>query len=153
MAQLAPLAGDPCYSIKFYKAPADNQEVIPANGYATYGLKITPGSLLYGFMLPCVANLVDPTASLPPAFTVQITDTDLEHKLFTEPVSSLFLANFKPTFIAAGPAPAGSFVHLLRRPYPITGRGVLKIDIQSQSIDVPQRIELILAVLEVCNNG
>jgi len=30
IGQLAPLANDPCYQIKFYKAPADDQEVIAA---------------------------------------------------------------------------------------------------------------------------
>jgi hypothetical protein len=152
IAQLAPLASDPCYSIKFYKAPADNQELMPGNAYAAYGLKISPGSLVFGFYLPCVVNAGAPFASLPPAFTVQITDVDLEHKWFTEPVSSLFLANFKPTYISAANGLSGSFPNLLRRPYPITGRGFLKVDIQSQSADV-QRIELVFGVLEVCDAG
>ncbi len=40
IAQLAQLAADPCYQIKFYKAPADDQEVVAAFGYVTYGMRI-----------------------------------------------------------------------------------------------------------------
>jgi hypothetical protein len=149
-AQLAALASDPCYTIKFYKAPADNQELLPANAYAAYGLKITPGSLIFGFYLPCIYNVVTPAASVPLAFTVQITDVDLEHKWFTEPKSSLFLANAKPTYITPAAVPGGSFPNLLTAPYPVVGRGAFKIDIQDTS-GTQQRIELVIGVLEVCD--
>lgn len=150
IAQLAALAADPCYRIKLYKAPADNQELLPANGYAAYGLKITPGSLIFGFYLPCVYNTRIPSASVPLAFTVQITDVDLEHKLFTEPKSSLFLANAKFTYLTVGTVPAGSFPNLLTAPYPVVGRGAFKIDIQDTSGTI-QRVELVIGVLEVCD--
>lgn len=146
IAQLAALASDPCYRIKFYKAPADNQELLAANGYAAYGLKISPGSLIFGFYLPCNSSTL-----LPLAFTVQVTDVDLEHKWFTEPKSSLFLANYKPTYQTTAGVLTGSFPNLLTAPYPVVGRGAFKIDIQSQSIDAPQRIELVIGVLEVCD--
>jgi hypothetical protein len=150
IAQLAVLASDPCYTMKFYKAPADNQELLPANGYAAYGLKISPGSLIFGFYLPCIFNAAHPAQSVPLAFTVQITDVDLEHKLFTEPKSSLFLANCKPTYVTTAGVPAGSFPNLLTSPYPVVGRGAFKIDIQDTS-GSQQRIELIIGVLEVCD--
>ena len=145
IAQLAALASDSCYSIKFYKAPADNQELLPANGYAPYGLKITPGSLIFGFYLAC-----DSETLLPPAYTVQITDVDMEHKLFTEPIASLFLANYLPTYQDVAGVLRGSFANLLTAPYPVTGRGAFKIDIQDTSGAV-QRVELVIGVLEVCN--
>jgi hypothetical protein len=150
IAQLAALASDPCYRIKFYKAPADNQELLPANGYAPYGLKISSGSLIFGFYLPCIYNGEEPFQSVPLAFTVQITDVDLEHKLFTEPKSSLFLANFKPTYLTLAEVPAGSFPNLLTAPYPVVGRGAFKVDIQDTS-GVQQRVELVIGVLEVCD--
>ena len=150
IAQLAVLASDPCYTMKFYKAPADNQELLPANGYAAYGLKISPGSLIFGFYLPSIFNATHPDQSVPLAFTVQITDVDLEHKLFTEPKSSLFLANCKPTYLTTANVPAGSFPNLLTSPYPIVGRGAFKIDIQDTSGTI-QRVELVIGVLEVCD--
>jgi hypothetical protein len=150
IAQLAPLAADPCYRIKFYKAPADNQELLAPNGYAAYGLKITPGSIIFGFYLPCVANPGAIWLSAPLAFTVQITDVDLEHKWFTEPISSLFLANFKPTYQTTAGVTQGSFPNLLTAPYPVVGRGAFKTDIQDTS-GIQQRIELVIGVLEVCD--
>ena len=150
IAQLAALASDPCYRIKFYKAPADNQELLPANGYAAYGLKISPGSLIFGFYLPCIFNAGNPPASVPLAFTVQITDVDLEHKLFTEPKSSLFLANCKLTYLNLLGVPQGSFPNLMPVPYPVVGKGLFKVDIQDTS-GSQQRIELVIGVMEVCD--
>lgn len=152
IAQLAPLAADKCYTIKFYKAPADNQELMAANAYAAYGLKISPGSIIFGFYLPCQLNAQFPASSVPGAFTVQITDVDMDHKLFTEPVSSLFLANFKPTYASLATTNMGSFPNLLNAPYPVTGRGAFKVDIQETS-GAQQRVELALGVLEVCDAG
>jgi hypothetical protein len=151
IAQLAALAADPCYTMKFYKAPADNQELFAASGYAAYGMKVTPGSIIFGFYLPCVVNTATPWTSIPGAFTVQITDVDLEHKWFTEPISSLFLSNFKPTFASIVNTNMGSFPNLLTAPYPVTGHGMFKVDIQNTSGDGSQRIELVFGVLEVCD--
>jgi hypothetical protein len=163
IAQLAALANDPCYQIKFYKAPSDDQELVDAYGYASYGIRITPGSIIFGFYLPCIPNVTTPTASKPGAFTVQITDVSLEHKFWDQPVSSLMLANFKPTYqtaIAGASPPAGylnmgSFPNLLVAPHPVVGSGQFDIEIQNTAVDgngvaVQQRIELVIGVLEVC---
>ncbi len=152
IAQLAALAEDPCYSIKFYKAPADDQEVLPAYGYVTYGLRISPGSLLFGFYLPAIVNLETPALSAPGAYTVQITDVSLEHRFFDDPVSSLLLSNFKPTFQSNVNLNMGSFPNLLCAPYPVVGSGQFDFEIQETSGE-EQRIELVLGVLEVCNVG
>lgn len=148
IAQLAPLAEDRCYQPKFYKAPAGSQEVITGNTYVPFGLKITPGSIIYGLYLPC-----DPTASpetnVPPSFLLQITDSSLEHKWFDDPVASLFLANYKPTYQSNFATQAGSFLYLLKAPYPVVGSGLFFIEIQSTSA-ASQRIEVVFGVLEVC---
>lgn len=147
ISQLAPLANQDCYQPKFYKAPASADEVIAAGGNAQYGLKITPGSLIYGFYLP---GLISSLAPIP--FSVQITDTTLRHKFFDEPVPSIFLANFKPTGLSTNPLlTAGaifSFPSLLNAPYPVVGSGLFKVDIWNTGA-VTQRIELIFGVLEV----
>ena len=148
IAQLAPLADDQCYRPKFYKAPAGSQEVMDANTYAAFGLKITSGSLIYGFYLPCVPAVV-PVNSVPPEFLVQITDSSLTRKLFDDPVSSLFLANYKPTMQSNFLVQAGSFPRLLCAPYPVVGDGVFMIEFWETS-GVQQRVELVIGVLEVC---
>jgi hypothetical protein len=154
IAQLATLADDDCYSIKFYKAPSDQLELVPANSPVQRGLVITPGSVLFGFYLPCIPNTGNPWESVPPPFTVQITDMawDPPHDLFSEPVGSLFLANFKPCSqlqISASVPLVSSFPNLLPAPYAVVGDGLFVVDIQSTSAS-QQRIELVFGVLEAC---
>ena len=168
IAQLAALANDPCYTVKLYKAPADNQEVIPAFGYVTYGMRITPGSLIYGFYLPAIVDTSNPEQSAPDDFTVMIRDVSLEHDFFDEPIASIFLANFKPTYqtqVAGASDSAtsnylnmGSFPNLWCAAHPVTGSGQFDVRIQNTGTDdsgngIAQRIEFILGVLEVCEHG
>ena len=150
IAQLAPLAHDPCYSLKLYKAPGDNQEVIDGYEFVTYGMRFSPGSIIYGIYQPMVLDLEDPTQSAPAQFTVQIYDVSLDHFWFDDPVSSLMLANLKPTYQDAATVNTGSFPYLLCAPYPVTGSGQIDVQIQSTSADA-QRIQLIFGVFEVCN--
>ncbi len=149
IAQLAPLASESCYQPKFYKAPADDQEVIPAFGYAAYGLKITPGSIIFGFYLPCIPVAGDLTTSAPPPFTVQITDISLQHKWFDDPVASLFLSNYKPGYQSIVEVQQGSFPNLICSPYPVVGNGMFGVELWETSGE-DQRIELVFGVLEVC---
>jgi hypothetical protein len=149
IAQLAGLAEDACYQIKFYKAPADNQEVFPSYGYVPYGMRVTPGDLLFGFALPCVANPDNLLQSVPPPFTVQIRDESLQHDWYDDPLSSFFLANYKPEYQSNFNLNTGSFWNLFDAPYPVVGSGLFMVKIQSTSPD-PQRIELVFGALEVC---
>jgi len=135
IAQLAGLAEDTCYSMKFYKAPADNQELVAAYGYTPYGLRITPGSIIYGIYLPAIPNAGSPSASAPPAFTVQITDQSLEHEWFDDPVSSLFLSNYLPCSMETTGALVCSFPWLLDAPYPVVGSGLFMVEIQSTRLN------------------
>ena len=147
IAQLAPLANDPCYQMKFYKAPADNQEVFAAFQYVTYGMRITPGSLIFGFYLPLEIVLLENQ------FTVQITDVQLEHKFWDEPIGSLMVSNFKPTYQSNYRVNLSGFPNLLCAPHPVTGMGQFDIEIQETSGVGNHRIEFVLGVLEACNVG
>lgn len=151
IAQFADFLNDGCYQIKFYKAPSSQQELMAANAYAAYGLKITPGSIIFGFYLPMIPNTTGhPSLSVPGQFTVQITDVSLDHQWFDAPLASLFLANYKPTQQSNGFSGAGSFPNLLTSPYPVVGNGLFMVEIQESS-GVQQRIELVFGVLEVCS--
>ena len=149
ISQLAPLAENECYQPKFYKAPASSDEVIAAFGNATYGLKITPGSLIFGFYLPGTASTF-----APPQFNVQITDQSLRHKFWDEPIPSFFLGNFKPTALSGNLLLAsggiGSFPNLPNCPYPVVGDGLFMVEIWETS-GAQQRIQLVIGVLEVTN--
>ena len=80
---------------------------------------------------------------------MQITDQSLEHEWFDDPVSSLFLANYKPTNQSLTSLSLGSAANLLAAPYPVVGSGLFMVEIQSTSSN-QQRIELVFGVLEVC---
>jgi hypothetical protein len=146
ISQLAPLADQDCYQPKFYKAPASADEYMAAGGNAQYGLKITPGSIIYGFYLP---GLISTLAPLP--FSAQITDLTLRNKFFDEPVPSIFLANFKPTGLSTNPLLTNgaifSFPSLLNAPYPVVGSGLFRVDLWNTGATAA-RIELVFGVLE-----
>ena len=158
--QLAPLADDLCYRPKLYKSPDSPSEVMAANGYVSHGLKITPGSLIYGFYLPAEVVLrpgegpATVNSVTPPQFNVQITDASLGHKLFDEPVPSLFLANFKPTYYNAVLPLAASFPNLLCAPYPVVGSGLFMVELWNTAVSIltglptSQRVELVIGTLE-----
>lgn len=142
IAQLAPLAENDCYQPKIYRAPALSDEVIGANCYASYGLKITPGSLIYCFYQPPSSQ----TSNLPQSFNVQIRDESLKHKWFDQPIPSYFLASCKPSYLSAGQNVMGATPAFLIAPYPVVGNGLFTVEIWETS-GAQQRIELIFGVL------
>ena len=151
LAQFADLSDQTCYQQKFYKAPNSQLELIGANQYVPYGLKITPGSIIFGFYLPMIPNAGNIPGSAPGKYTVQITDVSLQHEWFSAPLASLFLSNYKPTQQSNGFSGAGSFPNLLTCPYPVVGSGLFMVEIQETSGE-QQRIELVFGVLEVCQS-
>jgi hypothetical protein len=142
IAQLAELADDDCFQLKFYKAPSIAEELMLANAYVAYGLKITPGSLIFGIYNPAIFSTGNP-----PQFDVQITDQQLEHQFWSEPVPSYLIGNFKPTYGSQGPVNFGSFPNLLNCPHPVTGDGLFLVELWNNSGST-QRVELVLGVLE-----
>ena len=159
IGQLAPLALDKCYKPKFYKAPASGDELIVAYGVAEYGLRITPGSIIFGFYLPALVS-----TSAAPAFNVQITDSNLKigdkaYTFFDQPIPSFFLGNYKPTYLTDDALQttglAASFPSLLPAPHPVTGDGLFFIEFwdttggTSGPQGSAQRLELVIGVLEV----
>lgn len=142
IAQLSPLAENDCYQPKVYRAPALSNELIAASGYASYGLKITPGAIIYGFLLPPLG-----LTNLPGRFNVKIRDESLMHDWFDQPVPSYFLGNCKPTYLSASQNVIGSACAFLDAPYPVVGNGLFMVEIWEAS-GVQQRIELVFACLE-----
>lgn len=146
IAQLAPLAYEDCFQPKFYKAPAQSNELIPAGGYAAYGLSITPGSLIFGFYLPALLS-----TNAPPQWNVQITDESLVRKFWDDPIPSLLIGNMKPMYLSQLAFPsagyAGSFPNLLPVPYPVVGRGTFYVELWNPTA-AQQRVELVIGVLE-----
>jgi hypothetical protein len=146
IAQLAPLAYEECFQPKLYKAPAEANELIPAHGYAAYGLSITPGSIIYGFYLPALLN-----TNAPPQWNVQITDESLVRKLWDDPIPSVLIANEKATSLGQLGFPTsgyiGAFPNLLCGPYPVVGKGTFYVELWNPTSS-QQRVELVIGVLE-----
>lgn len=151
VAQLAPLAHESCFAPKIYSAPDLGSQVFAADSYLNYGLQLVPGSIIYGFYLPA-----DPSTFAPGVWNLQITDSSVEingrpHTLWDEPVPSLFVSNYKPTYCSALAFPTagrvGSFPSLLAHPYPVVGSGHFGVEIWETS-GVEQRIQLCIGVLE-----
>lgn len=109
IAIIEPAIASGCYDPKIYKSPDITQEVIPANGYVSHGLRIVPGSLIIGFSFPADFATTE--------VNVQITDTGLDHRWYTDPVPWYFLSNGKL-----------DMPNLLRAPYPVIEPGVFLIE-------------------------
>lgn len=151
IAQLAPLAHQTCYQPKFYKSPASSDELMTPGQYVQHGLKFTPGSLIFGTYLPAMPSSSDGFSLAPavPRFNVQITDSSLEQEWFDQPLPSLFLSNAKPEYVDVNPLnpTSGGFPNLLTAPWPVTGSGIMLVEIWNDP-NVSQRVQLIFGVLE-----
>ena len=159
IAQLAPLARrKDCYTVKFYKAPESQSELIPANGFVSCGLHLSPGGLIFGFFVPALVSTRNP-----PAYLVQVTDMNFEvnekpHTFWDEPIPSIFLGNFKPAYLTTDPLQTtglvSSFPTLFDAPYPVVGNGLFKFDFWDTTGGTAgpggsaQRLELVIGVLE-----
>jgi hypothetical protein len=150
IAKLGPAANEDCYQHKWYKSPLTPQEVLPPFGFVTQTLRLTPGSLLYGVYCPAINPV---TAFAGPAWNIQITDKSgtEDYNLFDQPIPAFFLSNLRLTFQGTSMNPAGplfgSFPYLFADPYPITGNGLLMVQIWETS-GATQRVECVLGVLE-----
>lgn len=142
IAQIAMLANDPCYQPKFYKAPDPESEVIAANDYLIYGLKITPGSLITCIYLPA-----DPVTLMPRQFNLQVTDLALKRKRWDSAIPSFFIGNYKATCFDYLLARMGSFPNMSNCPHPVVGDGQFDVEIWETS-GSDQRIEVVFGVLE-----
>jgi hypothetical protein len=147
IAQLAPLAENTCYQPKFYKGLATSDEVVAANGYASYGMKVTPGSIIYAIGLPPVSL----TSPLPQQFNIQVTDQSLKMPWYDQPIPSYFVGNCKPTYLSSSQDIMGSAPNFLVAPYPVVGNGLFLVEVWEIS-GSQQRIQPIFFALEPVGN-
>lgn len=135
IAQLAPLAYDPCYRPRVYVGLDIDAQFVPAREYRSYGLRIPRGSLIYGFYCG--------TPVTPSPWNIQITDLSLDDAngrpctFWSSPVSQNFVSNQK------GP----NYPNLRPAPHPVTGNGNFLVEVWSQ-LDTDQWIVPLIGVLE-----
>jgi hypothetical protein len=135
IAELSPVAYDSCYRPKIIVGLDSEAQSVPANGYAEAVIKLLPGSLVVGFLFGNEYGY---------QFNIQITDLELDHEFFSEPVSQSFLANQQ------GMATLGvdnvNYPNLLSSPYPVTGKGRFLFQIWNQTDSVLSVIPLVLTL-------
>ena len=130
IAQLAPLARDSCYKPKIIVCLDTQAQLVPALGYAQAGIRIRPGSIIYGFQFGAQYAGI-------PLFNFQVTDMELRHQMFSEPISQSFLTNEKGV----------NYPNLLTSPYPVVGKGRFLFEVWNQ-LAAPQIIIPLLGTLE-----
>jgi hypothetical protein len=140
IAELSPVAYDSCYRPKVIVGLDSEAQSVAAQGYSQAVIKIEAGSLIVGFLFG--HNYIDSDSD--PQFNIQITDMELNHELFSEPVSQSFLANQQ------GVATVGvdnvNYPNLLSSPYPVTGKGRFLFQVWNQTDSVFSVIPLVLTL-------
>jgi hypothetical protein len=111
---LAPLELSLCHAPRFCVLPELFTRVFPASGKMMYNFHLVPGSLIWGMFVPAGDFENDNPVS------VQLTDMNLEHRFFQEPISSDQICS-TPPFAAEGYFPP---FMLLPCPHPVVGDGL-----------------------------
>jgi hypothetical protein len=111
--QLAPLELSLCHAPRVAVLPELLEAVFPAGGKMQYNFHLVPGSLIFGMYVPSGDFNTDGTVS------VQLTDNNLKHQFFQEPLSSDQICS-TPPFAAEGYFPP---FMLLPTPHPVVGDG------------------------------
>jgi hypothetical protein len=117
-------------------APSEAQQVMLDKTYVAYGLKFTPGSIIWGIFQDTSQT-----------FAVQITDQTLKHKFFSEPAQSLFVSNQHPVAFGAYVNIYSNSANLLDAPHPVTGDGLFLVEIWNNSGNT-ERIQVVFGALE-----
>lgn len=134
LAQYEAAIAEGCYEPKIYKSPDITQEVLANQGYVAHGLSITPGALIVGFIFP--VDIETDGAALFTQVAVQITDVQLDHKFYSQPVPWYLLANGRI-----------NQPNLLPVPHPVVAPGRFMVEFWNVS-GASFRTQLQIAVLE-----
>jgi hypothetical protein len=126
IAQIAPLAYDKCYKPKIVVGLDSQAQLVQPLGYASAGIRIRPGSIIFGFLFGSQYGGT-------PLFNFQLTDMELNHELFSEPISQSFLINQK----------GQNYFNLLTSPYPVVGKGRFLFEVWNQLSEVQTIIPLV----------
>lgn len=123
-AQLLPLVTSNCYKPKIYVGLDSTSQNVAADGYASCGISITPGSLIYGFYMGLPLSSSNPTYS---AWAMQLTDVARGRKISTDPLSQNFLSSN-----LGGTGQELNYPALLPAPYPVVGKGRFEVEVWNQ---------------------
>jgi hypothetical protein len=123
----APIEDSSCHAPRYALIPDVNHQTIPSGGKTLFTFHLRPGSLIVGFWVT-------------PGFAIQLTDIDLEHQFFQEPITSDFLVTTGAQF---GRFPS---LTLLPTPHPVVGEAFFSLEAWGT---VGRQFQMILLVAEV----
>lgn len=129
--QFAAIENSDCHAARLALVPDILNQVVPAGGKIEYNFHLVPGSIIWGLWPGQMSNL---------DMVIQITDVNLGHKFFQDPVTVRFLLTIGAN---AGRFPSYT---LLPTPHPVTGDGLFTLEVWGDPDDVAA---LILGVAEV----
>ena len=109
--QLAPLEQSVCHAPRLVLLPDVSHQIVPASGKIEYNFHLVPGSLIWGMWLAADQS-----------YAIQITDVELGHQFFQEPVSINLL------FTRGAEAGAMPTPTLLPTPHPVVGDGLFSFE-------------------------
>ncbi len=134
-AQMQPLELANCYRPRLALLPDLAHQIIPQAGKAEYAFHLKPGSLVWGVILSAGA-----------AHTLQLTDINLGHKFFQEPIAEALLT-LQQTGLGSTVV-IGDFSNaiLLPCPHPVVGDGLFMFEAWGV---IGARVQVVLLVAEV----
>ncbi len=129
-----PLLEAGCFTPRWYQLPINSLEIMTAGEYNSWSLQLPPHSFILELMhqnLPSGGCVGDFTAG---RFSVQITDGQLDHLWFSQPLPDILFYKQQET---------GRNGHVLPKPYPVIGPGNFKFE---RWCTETGRCELVMAV-------
>jgi hypothetical protein len=113
---MAPIEDSVCHAPRYVLLPDPEHANIQPSGKLEYNFRLVPGSLIVGLWVPTPVEGDQP-------FVIQLTDIDLEHQFFQEPVNCQFLNTLGAQF---GRFPS---VTLLPCPHPVVGDAFFSLEV------------------------
>ena len=107
---IAPLEKSKCHAGRIAVVPSLDNAVVGASGNIRFNFHLVPGSLIFGVIMT-------------PFVTFQITDLNLGHQLFQEPLDSFTTVGVDGNQEGLMPS-----LFLFPAPWPVTGDGLFRFD-------------------------
>jgi hypothetical protein len=135
-AQMQPLELSDCYRPRLVLLPDALNQIVPQSGKIEYSFTLKPGSLIWGMLLSPVG-----------ASTLQLTDVNMGHKFFQQPVQEALLTLQQSPGLGS-PVVVTDFPRylLFPCPHPVVGDGLFMFEAWTT---IGIRVQIILLVAEV----
>ena len=133
----APIIEAGCFVPRWYQLPINSLEQMTAGEYDSWSLQLPPGSFILEILRCRIEETPEdcdaPTVVLG-AFSVQITDTQLDYTWFSQPIPDRFFYKHGGT---------GRNGHVLPKPYPVVNPGKFQFE---RWCTVTGRCEIVMAI-------